>query len=81
MRFTEKITSIFKLSKVKEVKGAKVWIVSWNARYDVYSRDYNRVAKAFLSKQDAELFVDSLREAKELLQYSECINISIDEQK
>lgn len=81
MKIVRKLNSIFKLNKVKDAEGAKVWMVSWNARYGTYMDDKERVSKAFLNYEDAEAFADSLKEAKELLQYTERINITIKEQE
>ena len=81
---------IFKLNKKKEnvidsynsgeVDGAEVWMVSWDARFGVYSHNTKRVAKAFLNYDDASKFAESLKEAKALLQYTEPINIKVEKQ-
>lgn len=81
MKIVSKLNAIFKLSKVKDAEGAKVWMVSWDARYGTYMDDKERVAKAFLNYEDAKAFADSLKEAKKLLQYTESINITIKEQE
>lgn len=81
MKITEKIHSIFKVVKSKEVKGAEVWLVTWNARYGEYHGNYERCAKAFLSYDDALEFAKSLEDAKKLLNYSENIYIKISSQK
>lgn len=80
MNITSKINEIFGLKKVKDAQGAKVWIVSWDARYSKWSEDKSRVAKAFLDYDDAQKFAQSLRDAQKLLQYNEYIRISIEEQ-
>lgn len=80
MKITSKINEIFGLKKEKDAQGAEVWIVSWDARYGEYSGNMSRVAKAFLDYDDAHKFADSLRDAKKLLQYTENIDISIEEQ-
>ena len=56
-------------------------MVSWCARYGEYFDSWKRVAKAFLNKEDAEIFAKSLRDAKELLQYTENIHIEIEKQQ
>lgn len=81
MKIVSKLNTIFKLNKVKDAEGVKVWMVSWDARYGVYSEEKTRVAKAFLNYEDAKAFADSLKEAKKLLQYTEGINITIKEQE
>lgn len=81
MKITRKINEIFGLKKVKDAQGAKVWIVSWDARYGKWRESKSRAAKAFLDYDDAQKFAESLKDAKKLLQYTEDIDISIDEQK
>lgn len=81
MKIISRLNAIFKLSKVKDAEGAKVWMVSWDARYGGFSGEKERVAKAFLNYEDAEAFADSLKKAKKLLQYTENINIDIKEQE
>lgn len=80
MKFISKINALFKVQKIKDAPGAEVWIVSWDARYGRWYESRTRVAKAFLIKEDAEAFAQSLRDAKELLQYTECIDITIKKQ-
>lgn len=53
MNFISKLNTLFRVEKVKEVEGAHVWVVSWNARTGNYSTDIKRVAKAFLFEEDA----------------------------
>lgn len=81
MNIIEKIHHIITGYKKKEAKGAEVWMVSWCARYGEYSTSWTRVAKAFLDEEDAKIFAKSLREAKELLQYTENIHIEINKQQ
>ena len=81
MNIIEKIHQIITGYEKKEAKGAEVWMVSWCARYGEYSDSWKRVAKAFLDKDDAETFAKSLRDAKELLQYTENIHIKIEKQQ
>lgn len=80
MAFSLKKNIISKLLN-REVDGAEVWIVSWDARYGSYMDDLKRVAKAFLRHEDAVEFADSLKAAKDLLQYTEDIKIRIEKQK
>lgn len=80
-KFIEKINTIFGLTKQKEAKGAEVWMVYWSARYGDYCYDTKRVAKAFLMKEDAELFAKSLHDAHELLQNTNYIGVSIKKQE
>lgn len=81
MKFKEKLNSIFGFKAIKEVEGAEVYIVSWNARYGNYSTDSRRVAKAFLLKEDAEAFAQSLYDAQALLQNTDSIHITIRKQE
>lgn len=72
---------VIKSYETYDVPGAELWLVSWNARWGEYSGNYNRVAKAFFNEKDADAFVESLRKAKELLQYTEKIDIKKEKQK
>lgn len=49
-KFIEKINHLLEVVKRKEVKGAEVYIVSWDARYGRFMDDIQRVAKAFFVK-------------------------------
>ena len=81
MNIIKKIGEVITGYNKKEVEMAEVYVVSWCARYGHYCNDWNRVAKAFLSKEDANVFAASLAEAAKLLQYSECIDIKVEKQK
>lgn len=81
MKIVSKLNAIFKLNKVKDAEGAKVWMVSWDARYGEFYSEKERASKAFLNYEDAKAFAHSLKEAKKLLQYTEGINITIKEQE
>ena len=70
----------------KEVEGAYVWVVTWNSLTDSGFNEptlvnCQRRAKAFLSENDANKFVDSLKEAMNLLQCSYTININVEKQE
>jgi hypothetical protein len=57
MNFIRKINKFFKVPEVKEVDGAEVWMLTWNAYYCAYSDDkliYKSIkAKAFLILKSA----------------------------
>lgn len=81
LKFILKKNGIFKVKKEKEVEGAEVWIVSWDSRYGKYSDNIQKVAKAFLLKQDAIDFAQSLYDAHALLQNTNDIHINIKKQE
>ena len=81
MNIVKYITSLFEFKETRKVECAKVWIVSWSARYGSFNGDRKRVSKAFLNQDDAEVFVKSLKDAKKLLQIEEDLRIKIEEQK
>ena len=64
----------------KEVEGAEIWMVSWDARFGEYRSDVKRTAKAFFSERDANDFKDSLYKAKALLQNTENLHITVERQ-
>ena len=80
MNFLPKLNALFSVQKVKEVNGAQVWVVSWDARTGDYHSDRKRMAKAFLLEEDAKEFEKSLKEAQALLQNTNNINITIEKQ-
>lgn len=77
--FTRKKEKVIEDYVTRETEGAEVWIVSWDARWGEYGNK-KRVAKCFLNKNDADTLVESLKEAKALLQYTEPINITVEKQ-
>lgn len=79
--FNRKKENVIRDYQVETVDGAEVWMVSWDARFDEFSHNKKRVAKAFLNENDAEAFKLSLEEAQKLLQYTENIHISVDKQE
>ena len=81
MNIVKYITSLFEVKETKKVECAKVWVVSWDARYGSYHSDWERVSKAFLNENDAKAFVQSLKDAKSLLRIKENLRISITEQE
>ena len=81
MNIVKYVTSLFEVKETKKVECAKVWIVSWDARYGSYSGEWKRVSKAFLNENDAKAFVQSLKDAKSLLQIKENLRIDITEQE
>ena len=79
--FKRKKHSIIVSQETKDADGAELWVVSWNARYGLYHTDQKRVAKAFLNEDDADTFIESLKNAMSVLQYTENINIVKEKQK
>lgn len=79
--FNRKKENVIRDYQVETVDGAEVWMVSWDARFDEFSHNKKRVAKAFFNENDAEAFKQSLEEAQKLLQYTENIHISVDKQE
>ena len=81
MKIVKYITSLFEVKETKKVECAKVWMVSWNARYGSFNAEWKRVSKAFLNQDDAKAFKKSLIDAQNLLQIKECLRIEVEEQK
>lgn len=81
MNIVKYVTSLFEVKETREVECAKVWMVSWNARYGSYGGDTKRVSKAFLNENDAQAFSQSLKDAQKLLQNKEHLEITVEEQK
>ena len=81
LKFIFKKNGIFKVKKEKEVEGAEVWMVSWDSRCGKNGYYTQKVAKAFLLKQDAIDFAQSLYDAHALLQNTNDIHINIEKQE
>ena len=81
MNIVKYITSLFEVKETKKIECAKVWMVSWDARYGSYHGEWKRVSKAFLNENDAKVFAQSLKDAKSLLQIKEDLRINITEQE
>lgn len=70
----------------REAEGVEVWVVSWNSLASIsgYGNPTlvacKRRAKAFLSRDDADDFVEALNAAMELLQCSYYIDIKVEKQ-
>lgn len=79
--FTRKKNKIIKSVNNQLVDAAEVWIVSWDKRFGEYHSDIARAAKAFLNKDDAEMFITNLEMAQELLQNTQSINIELEKQE
>ena len=81
MNIVKYITSLFEVKETRQVECAKVWMVSWDARYGSYSGEWKRVSKAFLNQDDAQAFAQSLKDAQKLLQIKESLRIEVEKQK
>ena len=75
MKIFKRKEKIIESVNTKEVETAQVWLVSWNSRYGGYSHNIKRVAKGFLNENDADMFIESLKKAATLLQYTEGLSI------
>ena len=63
--------------ETQSMDGAEVWVVSWSA-LERQSVDFDlfktrRVAKAFLSEKDAQMFEQSIYDALILLQFAKTV--------
>lgn len=57
-------------NKTKEVKSVQYWKVCWQSRYDSYSWGTSPEMEVFLSKEEAERFAESLRNAFKLIRHT-----------
>lgn len=85
MNIIKKLSSVYSV-KEEKVDAAEVWMVSWNSYYVLggCSVEYPRIerkAKAFLSKEDAQSFIDALHKALDILEFDLDIMIEIKKQK
>lgn len=72
------VHEILTKASTKKVEGYEAWIVHWYARYGDYSSDTKPVSKVFLSEDDANLFVESLKLAQQVLQNTDDIHIKVE---
>lgn len=80
MGVSKYIGKLFGIKEIKEVECAHVWVVTWKSRYGEYYHETTNVAKAFLSEEDARVFVQSLKDAQALLRNTENLQIKITKQ-
>lgn len=69
------------LNRIKEKNQSSevsnFYTVTWKARYNEYYSDFHIQIRVFLDKQSAQNFVQSLKEAQKILQYTEDLDIKI----
>ena len=73
----KKIHEILTKANTKKADGYEAWQVTWYARYGSFSDERKPVSKVFLNEEDAKLFVESLKMAADILQYTESIRIKL----
>lgn len=61
-------------------RNIELYVVSWKSRYDSFSQDTKRVAKAFISEEEADNFIKDLKKAAAFLQYTENLEIRKEKQ-
>ena len=85
MKYISKINKLFSIEVGKEVEGAEVWMLTWASYINEFSisdtADTVIRAKAFLNKDDAEEYADSLRKANDLLENETRLHINKEKQK
>lgn len=57
-----------KNNKTKETDSIQLWYVRWTSRYGNFFNETESVMEAFTSKEDAEEFAESLKQAFKLIQ-------------
>ena len=61
------IINIFKKGHKQLNSGIDTWIVEWTRRYGQFSGDTEQCYQAFLSKEEADEFADSIRRGHKLI--------------
>ena len=54
----------------KEIESIQLWYVSWYSRFTEYSTGTEKCVEAFPSKQEADTFAESLRNAFKLIKHT-----------
>lgn len=70
----------FPFRKERKLEAVELWSVRWKRRYGKWESSTEPVAEFFTNKEDAEYFAERLKEAKNLLQYTETINIRVEKE-
>lgn len=85
MKFIKKLNPLFRLKKAKEAEGAEVFMVYWHIVTSTPSGSFwdkgRQVSKAFFLEDDAKAFAKTLKEANNLLQNQNNIEVEIIRQK
>ena len=74
------IINIFKKGHKQLNSGIDTWIVEWTRRYGQFSGDTEQCYKAFLSKEEADEFADSIRRAHKLIGNTSDTHVSVHKQ-
>lgn len=61
------IINIFKRGMKQLNSGVDTWVVEWTRRYGNFSGDTEQCYQAFIDKEEAEEFADSIRRAHKLI--------------
>lgn len=64
-------------NETKTVDAVELWYVEWTSRYDKYCNDTQKEFEAFPSKEDAENFAESLRQAFKLIRHTSQTRVSV----
>lgn len=72
-----KINFLKKCNKEEQIPVANAWEVRWNRRYGEYSDQVEPAVVVCLTKEDADKFKKSLKEAFELLQHTSGTRVTV----
>ncbi len=75
-----KIINIFKKGTKQLTSGVDTWIVEWTRRYGSFHGDTEQCFQAFISKEEAEEFADSIRRAHKLIGNTSGTRVSVTKQ-
>jgi len=70
MKFFKKKVRMPESNATKEVDGVQVYVVTWTSRWGSYSSNTNQEFEAFIDKDQAEEFAESIRKAFKLLRFT-----------
>jgi len=75
------LKKLFKMEQVKEVAAVKVWVIEWTSRNGSYAGNVEQQFQAFFTKDDAEMFAQSLRDAFNLIKHTSGNEVEVREQE
>lgn len=75
--FTRKTVEAPVSNETRQVEAVQLWVVKWESRFGPYSHSVKTEFEAFPSKEDAEAFATSLRNAFRLIRYTSANEVTV----
>lgn len=79
MKIFTKLLTVLVSNETREIEVAQLWEVRWQSRHGEYSMDVRPEIEAFPTRQAAEEFAESLRNAFDLVRHTSGTNVTVKE--